>query len=56
MITRENILKRYDEIRAYSEKLCLPLKTDDYLAQPITETSPPKWNLGHTTWFLKPSY
>lgn len=53
MITRENILKRYVEIRAYSEKLCRPLKIDDYLAQPITETSPPKWNLGHTTWFFE---
>lgn len=48
-----NILKRYQEIRSYTENLCLTLKTEDYIAQPILETSPPKWNLGHTTWFFE---
>jgi ergothioneine biosynthesis protein EgtB len=53
MITSENILKRYNEIRAYTENIFRPLKTEDYVAQPITETSPPKWSLGHTTWFFE---
>lgn len=53
MIHNDKFLKRYQEIRAYSESICLPLKTEDYVAQPITETSPPKWYLGHTTWFFE---
>jgi ergothioneine biosynthesis protein EgtB len=53
MRTSENILKRYNEIRAYTENIFRPIKIEDYVAQPITEISPPKWNLGHTTWFFE---
>jgi ergothioneine biosynthesis protein EgtB len=53
MMNSEKILDRFNQIRSYSENLCRPLKTEDYVAQPIMETSPPKWNLGHTTWFFE---
>ena len=47
------ILKSYSEVRNQSEKLCQPLKVEDYVAQPITDVSPPKWHLAHTTWFFE---
>lgn len=27
------------------------MEVEDYSVQPIVEVSPPKWHLGHTTWF-----
>ncbi|HPH21511.1 MAG TPA: ergothioneine biosynthesis protein EgtB, partial [Haliscomenobacter sp.] len=33
--------------------MCAPLATEDYVVQPITDVSPPKWHLGHTTWFFE---
>ena len=47
------ILQRYRTVRAYSEQLCQPLKTEDYLPQPVDFASPPKWHLSHITWFFE---
>lgn len=44
---------RYKEIRAHTESICAPLKTEDYVVQPVVDVSPPKWHLGHTTWFFE---
>ena len=30
-----------------------PLSVEDHLSQPIIDVSPPKWHLGHTTWFFE---
>ncbi len=45
--------KHYKNIRNQTEVLCKPLKTEDYVVQPIVDVSPPKWHLGHTTWFFE---
>ncbi len=47
------LLPFYQEVRAYTEQLCAPLETEDYLPQPIADVSPPKWNIAHTTWFFE---
>jgi len=44
---------RFKTIRSYTEKIFKPLETEDYVVQAATHTSPPKWNLGHTTWFFE---
>lgn len=43
----------YKEVRSYTEKLCEPLETEDYIPQPIEDVSPTKWNIAHTTWFFE---
>jgi ergothioneine biosynthesis protein EgtB len=43
----------YKAIRQHSELICRPLKTEDYVVQPVVDVSPPKWHLGHTTWFFE---
>lgn len=40
-------------MRHQSEHLCQPLEKEDYVVQPIVDVSPPKWHLGHTTWFFE---
>lgn len=39
--------------RQQTEQICKPLAIEDYVVQPITDVSPPKWHLGHTTWFFE---
>ncbi len=53
MISPEELLKLFSETRADSEKICSYLETEDYVVQPIVDVSPPKWHLGHTTWFFE---
>lgn len=43
----------YKTIRRRSEEICRPLETEDYVVQPVVDVSPPKWHLGHTTWFFE---
>ena len=44
---------KYRSVRARSEKICETLKTEDYVVQPVADVSPPKWHLGHTSWFFE---
>lgn len=44
---------QYKAIRNHSEFICQPLQIEDYVVQPIVDVSPPKWHLGHTTWFFE---
>jgi len=50
---REEILAYYNQTRQQTEDLCKPLNTEDYIPQPITDVSPPRWHLAHTTWFFE---
>lgn len=47
------MLDRYENVRKLSEDICRPLHTEDYVVQPAADVSPPKWHLGHTTWFFE---
>ena len=44
---------RYQEIRQQSLDICAPLEVEDFVAQPVVHVSPPKWHLGHVTWFFE---
>jgi ergothioneine biosynthesis protein EgtB len=48
-----DLLPFFQEVRAYTEELCAPLETEDYVPQPTVDVSPPKWNIAHTTWFFE---
>jgi ergothioneine biosynthesis protein EgtB len=43
----------YRKVRARTEMICSPLQTEDYVVQPVVDVSPPKWHIGHTTWFFE---
>lgn len=53
MILTHTLLDFFIETRKHSETICFPLETEDYVVQPIVDVSPPKWHLGHTTWFFE---
>ncbi len=48
-----NLILAYQKVRQRSEGICRPLQIEDYVVQPIIDVSPPKWHLGHTTWFFE---
>jgi ergothioneine biosynthesis protein EgtB len=52
-LDKTSLLKKFQQIRKYSEKLCESLEVEDYVIQAIPEVSPPKWHLAHTTWFFE---
>ncbi len=52
-LTTTQIRKKFTTTRQYSEHLCAPLAIEDFVVQPVDFVSPPKWHLGHTTWFFE---
>ena len=45
------LAEQYGTVRAFTEALCAPLVTEDYVVQSMPDVSPTKWHLAHTTWF-----
>ena len=45
--------QRYLEVRRQTESLCQPLETEDYVVSTMTDVSPTKWHLAHTSWFFE---
>jgi ergothioneine biosynthesis protein EgtB len=52
-ISAKNLAKQYIKVRSHSVDICNSLQTEDYVVQPVADVSPPKWHLGHTTWFFE---
>lgn len=50
---KSTLIEKFNAVRAYSEQLCQPLETEDYVIQSIEDVSPPRWHLAHTTWFFE---
>jgi ergothioneine biosynthesis protein EgtB len=44
---------KFKTTRTYTETLCAPLKTEDYVVQVVVFSSPVKWHIAHTTWFFE---
>lgn len=44
---------RFLQIRHHTLYLCRDLHPEDTVVQPSVFASPPKWHLGHTTWFFE---
>lgn len=49
----ETLTEEYYAVRKHTEAICTPLIKEDYVVQPMADVSPPKWHLGHTSWFFE---
>ena len=47
-----SLKKDFLTTRNQTEFLCKPLAIEDYVIQSMTDVSPPKWHLAHTSWFF----
>jgi ergothioneine biosynthesis protein EgtB len=43
----------FRRVRAFTEQLCEPLETEDYVVQSMPDCSPTKWHLAHVSWFFE---
>jgi ergothioneine biosynthesis protein EgtB len=48
-----HLLERLLAVRRRSVDLIAPLEPEDLCLQGMADASPPKWHLGHTTWFFE---
>lgn len=54
MIATDTHLKdKFLSTRKRTVDLCSRLSEEDQVVQPVEEVSPPKWHMGHTTWFFE---
>ncbi|WP_372735720.1 ergothioneine biosynthesis protein EgtB [Nocardioides sp.] len=47
------LITRYDQVRAYTERLAAPLSPEDQTVQSMPDVSPTKWHRAHVTWFFE---
>src|ERR1044072_2749214 len=48
-----SIAELYKQVRARTMKIGAPLEIDDYVYQTEEFMSPPRWHIGHTSWFFE---
>ncbi|MEL7020254.1 MAG: ergothioneine biosynthesis protein EgtB [Bacteroidota bacterium] len=48
-----DIMAHYKTVRQQSVAICAPLTAEAFVVQPTEDVSPPKWHLGHVTWFFE---
>src|SRR5215510_13983408 len=47
------VAELYQKVRAQTMCIVAPLEIEDYVVQTAEFMSPPRWHIGHTTWFFE---
>src|SRR2546421_4120334 len=50
---RDSIADLYQSVRARTLEIVAPLEIEDYVIQTAEFMSPPRWHIGHTSWFFE---
>ncbi|HEY8184748.1 MAG TPA: ergothioneine biosynthesis protein EgtB [Pyrinomonadaceae bacterium] len=48
-----SIIELYKDVRARTMQIVAPLEIEDYVIQTAEFMSPPRWHIGHTSWFFE---
>jgi ergothioneine biosynthesis protein EgtB len=48
-----SLLELYTAVRARTMEIVAPLEIEDYVIQTAEFMSPPRWHIGHTSWFFE---
>ena len=48
-----SIIESYTGVRARTMQIVAPLEIEDYVIQTAEFMSPPRWHIGHTSWFFE---
>jgi ergothioneine biosynthesis protein EgtB len=48
-----SIIDLYESVRARTMQIVAPLEIEDYVIQTAEFMSPPRWHIGHTSWFFE---
>src|SRR5215467_2356164 len=48
-----SIADLYKDVRARTMQIVAPLEIEDYVIQTADFMSPPRWHIGHTSWFFE---
>jgi ergothioneine biosynthesis protein EgtB len=49
----EKVRELYKNVRARTMQIVAPLEIEDYVIQTAEYMSPPRWHIGHTSWFFE---
>ena len=52
-IDAKNLIENFQRVRQKTLEICSYIENEDFVVQPSPEVSPPKWHLGHTSWFFE---
>jgi ergothioneine biosynthesis protein EgtB len=50
---KESVADLYQSVRARTLEIVAPLEIEDYVIQTAEFMSPPRWHIGHTSWFFE---
>jgi ergothioneine biosynthesis protein EgtB len=50
---RPQVAELYQSVRARTLEIVAPLEIEDYVIQTAEFMSPPRWHIGHTSWFFE---
>ncbi|MGH7617772.1 MAG: DinB family protein [Gemmatimonadaceae bacterium] len=53
LVSPRSLGDRYHAVRQATETLCAPLEVEDYVVSTMSDVSPTKWHLAHTSWFFE---
>jgi len=51
--TQSSLAELYRDVRARTLEIVAPLEIEDYVIQTADFMSPPRWHIGHTSWFFE---
>ena len=50
---KKTLIDLYKAVRAWTMEIVAPLEIEDYVIQTAEFMSPPRWHIGHTSWFFE---